>query len=255
MLKKVFLISWLLLLLCNTVQGETITLKDGSELVLIPAGEFTMGSDERPYMGPPHKVRIKSFYLGRYEVTNAQYKRFCDETKRKYPQNPVWDTNYFLAKSDYPVINVSWRDADAYARWAGGRLPTEAEWERAARAGTATYYYWGDDPELDRNHANFLGVDKLDRWERTSPVGSFPPNPYGLYDIIGNVWEWTADWYSEDYFRKSPLDDPKGPGKGGQRVIKGEGWGGGGHGPAGRDWKEPSAKSDFWGFRIAAHAR
>lgn len=228
-------------------------LKDGSELVYIPGGEFEMGSDEDWYMKPVHKVKQKGFYIGKYEVTNAQYKKFCDTTKRKYPENPDWDADYFLGKPNYPVIKVSWGDAAAYAKWAGGRLPTEAEWEYAARGGTTTKYYWGD--ELSHGHLNYMGIEGKDQWEWTSPVGSFSPNPYGLYDMLGNVWEWVADWYGEDYFSKSPAANPKGPKKGIYRMLKGDAWNmGAPRGTVHRYWKAPEHKRDYSGFRIAFSA-
>lgn len=224
-------------------------LKGGVELVSIPAGEFQMGEGEDGYMGPVHKVSLKAFYLGKYEVTNAQYKEFCDATKKKYPKNPVWDANYFLKKPDYPVINVSWHDADAFAKWAGGRLPTEAEWEYAARGGSTTKYYWGD--EWSPDYVN----DGHGKWKNASPVGSFPPNPFGLYDMIGNVWEWVSDWYSEEYFKESPVDNPKGPQKGTLKTVKGDGYEGGCNyiAPC-RDRKSPSDKAYIRGFRIVSGA-
>lgn len=255
-MKKIALLSLLLLISSLQVNAaeKVKKLKNGSELVYIQPGEFQMGSDERPYMRPVHKVKLKAFYLGKYEVTNAQYKKFCDATKRKYPKNLDWDSNYFLGKPDHPVINISWNDAAAYAKWAGGRLPTEAEWEYAAKGGVDAYYYWGDDI-ISHDQLNYLGVEegKRDQWNYTSPVGSFPPNPFGLYDILGNVWEWVADWHGEDYFSKSPKENPKGPLKGTSRLIKGGGWAGGGNdAPADRDWESPSSRNADRGFRIAA---
>lgn len=256
MVKK--LVALLILLLLQHVDvysaEKTIKLKDGSELVYVKAGEFNMGSEERPHAKPVHKVKLKAFYMGKYKVTNLQYKKFCDATKRKYPKNPVLDNNYFLEKTDYPVVNVSWTDAAAYAKWAGGRLSTEAEWEYAARAGTTTYYYWGD--EISHEYLNYLGIKGRDKWEYASPVGSFPPNPFGLYDMLGNVMEWVSDLYSEDYYSKSPKENPIGPQKGISHILKGGGDFGGGtnHGPGERDWKEPSSKSDNKGFRIAKSA-
>lgn len=227
-------------------------LKDGSELVYIPGGEFEMGSDEDIYMKPIHKVKLKGFYIGKYEVTNSLYKKFCDAKKRKYPENPKWDDKYFLGKPDYPVINVSWEDAAAYAKWTDGRLPTEAEFEYATRGVTTTRYYWGE--ELSHEHLNYAGVEGRDRWEQTSPVGSFPPNPYGLYDMLGNVWEWVADWYGEDYFSKSPRDNPKGPKRGIYRVLKGDSWNIGTPRGTAQRWKRILEGRDYIGFRIALSA-
>ncbi len=232
---------------------ETLVLDDGSELVLIEGGEFMMGSDELPYASPAHRVAVDSFYLGRYEVTNGLYRKFCDETGRRYPDNPDWDENYFLGKPDHPVVNVSWEDAEAYAKWAGGRLPTEAEWEYAARAGTTTRYYWGD--RLSHDYLNYWGTGGRDSWRYTSPAGSFPPNPFGLYDMLGNVAEWVADWYGKDYYARSPFLNPQGPEKGTMRILKGSDWSDGTNsGPADRDWRDPLIKSPIRGFRIAADA-
>lgn len=245
-----------MLFLGTAYSAEKIVKLRDTELVYVPAGEFRMGDEERRQAKPVHKVKLRAFYIGKNEVTNAEYKRFCDDTKRKYPDNPHWDSDYFIGKPDYPVIYVTWLDASDYAKWAGGRLPTEAEWEYAARGGTTTYYYWGDD--LTHNQLNYLGVKEgeRDQWEHTSPVSSFPPNQFGLYDMLGNVWEWVADWYAEDYYSKSPKENPKGPQKGTQRILKGDGWSGGSnHGPSGRWWKLPSEKSDFTGFRIAKDAK
>ena len=218
-----------------------------------------MGRPDQAYAAPRHEVQVDSFYLGRYVVTNAQYKKFCDKTKRKYPENPhQWDfdSNYFLNKPDYPVINVNWNDATAYAKWAGGRLPTEAEWEYAATGGTITNYYWGDGSLSD--YVNNWGIKGKDTWEYTSPVGSFPPNQFGLYDMLGNVWEWVADWYDNDYYKNSPRKNPKGPKTGHQRVSRGGAWDR--KSPIGypnydRNNTDPSRRASHLGFRVAASTK
>ena len=134
---------------------------------------------------------------------------------------------------DHPVVHVSWNDADAYAKWVGKRLPTEAEWEKAARGATITNWFWSDDLDDARKYQNFYGEhrldyryppESLDGYDKTSPVGSFQPNGYGLYDTAGNVFEWVADWYQYDYFFHSPKDNPTGPASGVDKVIKGGGW-------------------------------
>lgn len=183
--------------------------KDGAEMVLIPAGEFQMGSndgssDEKPV----HTVYVDAFYMDKYEVTNALYKKFMDATGHKAPL--YWNDSKNNAP-DQPVRGVSWHDGAAYAKWAGKCLPTEAEWEKAARGGlSGKKYPWGD--ELTHDDANYSGTGGRDRWGYTSPVGSFDPNGYGLHDMTGNVWEWCADEYSSSYYRVSERNNPEGPG-------------------------------------------
>ena len=187
-----------------------------ANMVLIPAGEFQMGSndgnmDEKPV----HTVYVDTFYMDKYEVTNAQYKKFVDV-------NPQWqkdliprayhdgnylkhwnENNYPEGKGNHPVVYVSWYAALAYAKWAGKRLPTEAEWEKAARGGlVGERYPWGD--TIDSNRANF-GPKK---YNGTTPVGTYPPNRYGLYDMAGNVWEWCVDKYVQDFYESSPRRNP-----------------------------------------------
>ena len=214
-------------------------------MVMAPAGEFMMGSDYSFMEGdarrneqPRHKVKLKAFYIDILEVTNRQYKHFCDETGKNYPENPEWDYYYFLRKPDYPVVNITWYEAEAFCKWAGKRLPTEAEWEYACRAGTDTETWWGDAMPHEgmkvANIADETGLRKYDYWvitndyndgyAETAHVGSYEPNPWGLYDMIGNVWEWTADWYSPDYYKVSPLENPKGPEKGRHKVVRGAAW-------------------------------
>ncbi|MEK8016574.1 MAG: formylglycine-generating enzyme family protein, partial [Candidatus Parabeggiatoa sp.] len=185
------------------------TLKDGSlgpEMIVIPAGTFRMGdiqgggdSDEKPV----HEVSVARFAIGRYEVTFAEYDLFAEATGRKKPNDHGW------GRDNRPVINVSWYDATAYTEWLSQqtgqqyRLPTEAEWEYAARAGTETRYWWGNN--IGTNRANCDGSGS--EWSniQTAPVGSFEPNPFGLYDTVGNVWEWCADPWHENY-ENAPTD-------------------------------------------------
>ncbi len=186
-------------------------------MVLIPAGEFQMGSNARDAYDdekPVHTVYVDAFYMDQYEVTNAQYKEFIDATpewkKDRIPEKyhdgnylKNWNgNNYPIGKENHPVANVSWYGAMAYAQWAGKRLPTEAEWEKAARGGLdGQKYPWGN--SIDFNNANY-GRNMGD----TTPVGSYLPNGYGLYDMVGNVWEWCLDEHDENFYQTSPRRNP-----------------------------------------------
>ncbi|MGD8239540.1 MAG: formylglycine-generating enzyme family protein [Armatimonadota bacterium] len=203
------------------------------KMVLIPAGEFTMGStDEQLLLAnemypseayeqretPAHTVHVDAFLIDNCEVTVAQFQAFCAANDYPMPEQPEWSGD------EYPVVNVIWHEARAYARWAGKRLPTEAEWEKAARGGLEQKMFpWGDDA-LHHVYANLVGPE--DGFEFAGPVGSFAPNGYGLYDMCGNVWEWVADWYGEDYYAKSPSRNPAGPPSHPRdwRVFRGGGW-------------------------------
>jgi formylglycine-generating enzyme required for sulfatase activity len=184
-------------------------------MVRIPAGEFTMGresDDASPDESPVRTVSLDEFYIDRNEVTNAQYKAFADAVGRLYPNNPNWDNDYFLGKPDHPVVNLTYEQANAYCTWAAKRLPTEAEWEKAARGADARLYPWGN--EWDENRANLWGDDNgPDRFRRTAPVGTFPEgaSPYGVLDMAGNVWEWCVDWFDKDYYSRAPKRNPPGP--------------------------------------------
>ena len=197
--------------------------RDGAEMALIPAGEFQMGDSFNEGGGnerPVHTVYLDSFYIDKYEVTNALYKKFMEATGHRTPR--YW-TNPSYNQPDQPVVGVSWDDAVAYARWTGKRLPTEAEWERAARGGlVGKRYPWGND--ISHNDANFSGTSGIDIWNAPAPVGKFPPNGYGLYDMAGNVWEWVADRYLGNYYSIGPQKNPKGPDTGSWRVLRGGSW-------------------------------
>jgi sulfatase modifying factor 1 len=189
-----------------------------TEMVLIPAGEFQMGADSPSDNSPIHKVYVDSFYIDIYEVTNAQYQAFCEATGRELPW--FWGEDRYRSGPDYPdhpVLGVTWADARAYAEWCGKRLPTEAEWEYAARGGlSGKKHPWGDD--LDSTRANY--------WFSAGPrpVGSYAPNAYGLYDMIGNAAEWVADYFDEHYYQMSPRENPTGPADGKFYVVRGGGW-------------------------------
>ena len=171
------------------------------EMVQIPAGKFTMGSpgseDGRSNDESQHVVNVNRFSIGKYAVTFAEYACFIEESGGREPTDDNW------GRGQRPVIDVSWFDAMAYAQWLSDktgkpyRLPTEAEWEYAARAGTTTMYYWGDTIGIGRANCG----DCSSKWnaKRTAPVGSFAPNPWGLYDMLGNVWQWTCSIYDREY--------------------------------------------------------
>ena len=166
------------------------------KMVLIPAGEFIMGSDNRlPDEGPEHKVILDAFYIDIYEVTNLQYKKFNDATRRRSPTH-FRNRTFPDGKADHPVTYVSWEDADAYCQWAGKRLPTDQEWEKAARGIDGRIFPWGN--EFDVRNANTpLRWQQIGAFGDTTPVGAFEGgvSPYGVFDMSGNVWEWTASWY------------------------------------------------------------
>jgi formylglycine-generating enzyme required for sulfatase activity len=189
-----------------------------TEMVLIPAGKFLMGGDVENDHQPIHEVQIDSFFIDVHEITNAQYFEFCRETDRKMPE--YWGIVKFRCGPDFPdhpVVGVSWADAKAYAEWAGKRLPTEAEWEYAARGGLAGQKFPNGDT-IDTTLANYSVS------EGTVPVGSYPANGYGLYDMAGNVNEWVFDFYHESYYENSPHDNPTGPEEGKYHVMRGGGW-------------------------------
>ncbi len=189
------------------------------DMVLIPGGEFTMGSDTDGDHAPAHRVMLRAFYIGMYEVTNAEYFEFCQATGHRLPE--FWGEDVRRSGPEYPnhpVTGISWRDATEYAEWRGMRLPTEAEWELAARGGIAGRHYPTVDTisPAEANFGSSLGgpVD----------VGSYPENGFGVYDMAGNVFEWVADWYSADYYATGPVENPSGPESGKFRVIRGGSW-------------------------------
>ena len=203
---------------------KTIVGDEGREMVQIPEGPFTMGSnDGDPDEAPEHPVYLATFFMDKKEVTQAEYERFVKATKRGKPFIPVFeDDQSLILKPDLPAMGMAWTDADAYCRWAGKRLPTEAEWEKAGRGEGRKRYPWGD--AFGTGHANVDGED--DGFKYLSPPGSFESgrSPYGLYDMTGNVAEWVADTYSEDYYKKAPYRNPSGPEDGQHKVIRGGSW-------------------------------
>ena len=206
-------------------QQKIIWKKDQAEMVLIPVGSFEMGdhfSEGSEDELPVHKVEMDSFYMDIHEVTVGQFKKFVNETG--YDYNTWNDVAKFSPGHEYPMIYVNWNDAMSYAKWANKRLPTEAEWEYAARGGLKDKRYpWED--HITHDNANYSGTGGRDKWEYCSPVGSFEPNGYGLYDMAGNVYESCADWYNKNHYRNSSTKNPLGPAAGQYRVLRGGCWG------------------------------
>jgi formylglycine-generating enzyme len=246
---------------------EFLAAKDGAPMVVIPAGSFPMGVPDGDRDGgrdeyPRHEVLVDTFAIDKYEVTNGLYLAFVKSTGHRVPQNPknptrnLWQgdsiTNSLV---DRPVINVDWFDAEAYCRWAGKRLPTEAEWEKAAKGTSDRRFPWGN-VEPTAKHLNYN-----QRWmgEKTlMPVGSYEAgkSPFGVYDMAGNVWEWVNDWYDPQYYEKSPEKNPQGPKTGSKKVIRGAGWQN--ETPTVRIFtrveSDPTGRNESTGFRCAADA-
>jgi formylglycine-generating enzyme required for sulfatase activity len=245
----------------------------GMAFVWVPGGCFQMGSPSAeagrdPDEGLVHKVCVDGFWMGKTEVTNAQYRQFkIDHVSQEH-------RGFSLNRDDQPVVYMSWHDAKAFAKWLNEqnhkryhfRLPTEAEWEYACRAETTTAQYWGDDPNKACEYANVGDLTAEREWsywevnncedgyEVTAPVGSFTPNAFGLYDMLGNVFEWNEDIYGKDAYRNHQRNNPVFTGDGSYRVIRGGCWyswpagvrcaGRSDHPPDGRD------RDYFLGFRL-----
>jgi formylglycine-generating enzyme required for sulfatase activity len=260
--------------------------KDGAEMSLVPRGDFTMGTSEEDLAvtSPEHTVYLDSFYIDRHEVTNGQFASFLnaarpsedkfgkrwqwvvlrsdlefDERAGWWPTEILYENGGYVAFEGYeglPVISVSWEAASAYCAWAGKRLPTEAEWEKAARGGLKRKVFpWG-------NELPTVGMVYGRRWNDNQVpapvgyVGNYYPNGYGLFDMAGNVWEWCSDWYGADYYKKSPRENPKGPDKGDAKVSRGGSWYNSAFSlrVALRNFTPPDALNDAFGFRCAMDA-
>jgi formylglycine-generating enzyme required for sulfatase activity len=209
----------------TSTPGTKVRSKDGMEMVYVPEGEFTMGStysyadtDERPV----REVSLAAYWIDKYEVSNGQYQKCVNAgkcTKPSYTDSSTRSSYYGNAKYDnYPVVYVDWHQAKAYCEWAGGSLPTEAQWEKAARGKNGRKYPWGDESP-NSNLVNY-GEIKGD----TTAVGSYPRgvSPYGAMDMAGNVWEWVLDWYGP--YDAAETNNPEGPGTGDYRVLRGGSW-------------------------------
>ncbi|MBE0688459.1 MAG: SUMF1/EgtB/PvdO family nonheme iron enzyme [Anaerolineaceae bacterium] len=200
-------------------ESTRISAQDGMEMVFVPNGMFSMGLDGgRTDEKPAHEVALDAFWIDRTEVTNAMY-RLCMEAG--VCTTPGFDKYYpYEEYSDFPVVYIRWDQANMYCEWAGRRLPTEAEWEKAARGTDALIYPWGNEAPSS-NRLNYAReIDDI------MPVGSFPEgvSPYGAYDLAGNAWEWVADWYDAHYYSISPQSNPTGPEDGNLRVCRGGSW-------------------------------
>jgi len=232
--------------------------KGPAEMVEIKGGCFQMGSNQGAASERPvHEVCLKNFKLDKYEVTQRQFQSYMSHNPARFKG------------ADRPVERVTWHEAKNFCKKAGKRLPTEAEWEYAARAGTTTEYYWGNDFETGKSNLcdstcdmNISVKNISDGFPNTAPVGSFKANPWGLHDMAGNVYEWTSDWMDDKYYRNSPKDNPKGPkrtnpsdrkGGGVRKVLRGGSW------ASNVDSQRSSARKgfvvdyriDLFGFRCA----
>ncbi|MCX6343588.1 MAG: formylglycine-generating enzyme family protein [Armatimonadetes bacterium] len=233
------------------------------QMISIPAGSFLMGNsgvgNDKKYSNPTelpkHSVTLSAYSIGKYEVTRGQYKQFIKaggysnksywsnegwkwkiSKKRTEPESwaakQTWGKQTFTQTDNHPVVSVCYYEAEAFCNWAGGHLPTEAQWERAARWNSKTkhanVYPWGDvwDAEKCNNFADHNSAGGGYKRYQTAPVGSYPSgaSPSGCQDMAGNVWEWCKDWYGDKYYSKSPKSNPQGPASGSFRFVRGGGW-------------------------------
>ena len=251
--------------------AERIKLPAHDEMIRIPAGEFLMGSDKKidknSYLAeyPQRKVYLDAYEIDKYEVTTVQFLKFVLASNRAPLIDWQYDGgNFQETMASHPVMHVSWFDAEAYCKWAGKRLPTSAEWEKAARGVAGRIYPWGNQV-AGLSRANFgrtgLSGPVRDRPERLllyPPIVSVDKyensvSPYGVYQMSGNVAEWTADWFDPKYYKTAPDRNPKGPETGTQKAFRGGGWIDSTPSvrPAQRNGTDPATKMNWLGFRCA----
>ena len=225
-------------------------------MAYVPAGVFAMGNDRGSADEQPiHPVNLDAFYIDQFEVTNGFYKacveaRVCPPVRNKSSatRSSYYDDSDF---DTFPVIFVNWNMAQTYCKWRGARLPTEAEWEKAARGGTNVTYPWGDTPDCNlANYGNCVGDTS------SVTIYALGQSRYGSYHMAGNVWEWVSDWYADDYYQSSPQENPQGPDTGKDKVLRGGSWKDNYADirSVNREAKDPAYTSNTIGFRCAKDA-
>ena len=278
-MKRLFVLTFLLSLICAAVPAAA-QIQAPEDMVLVPAGKFWMGRHFQVFKDakdlwarskmddqPANNIYLDEFYIDIYEVTNADFASYlvatgAEETPWHWPQG-----QYRPGEDRNPVVNVSWFQAAAYCEWAGKRLPTEAEWEMAARGGLdRNRYEWGDE-FVDRKEPRLFAPQSSGRTTdepvpaaldlgSLAPVGTFEPNGYGIYDMVGSTTEWVSDWYYANYYPFMPKENPSGPETGRYRSLRGANWmDGAGHGEQQsvyyRNFSDPKTVTLVLGFRCA----